>query len=313
LNYRNWGMWALAVGAVGCGGVGKTDESVALPGVGISITVPTGGKLDTSGDGPEIRWAGFSFAARIQLNTRLSDSAAQPLKFEPSGTYDGMTQVVVGGKRYVCWVSAKQEADAKRLQNVCDTLAAASPKAPPGGSAQTVEYEDKSIASLHCTIKIPKGAKTLAEDEYTATYSLPLPDGMSELNISANVASTPSLDQAKRMSTMMGGTIASAKTLPNGYFEVVNDAQGIIQTVNTFAPKFGAKCSGPPSYLTKLIEMCDSVQCGAAQKASVEKPDAKAGPASKAPPAAKAAGATAPAKAAAPAKPAAPAAPGKKK
>jgi hypothetical protein len=294
VKHWNWPVWLLGGATVACGGLGGSDESVSLTsaGVNVSVTLPKGGKLEPSPDDPGVRWAGLSFVASFSLNRRLSIEKAEPLALDQHGTYDAKTPVVVAGQRYVCWVRAKKQLDAERIQRACDALSAASPKAPSeaakSAAAPPIELEDKKVQPIGCSIKLPKGAKTLQEDKYTATYSLPLPGGLYELNVSVNGASTSSLEQAKKTSTMMGGSIESAKQLPNGFFEVITAPEGTIQTVSTFAPKFGAKCSGPTSYLPKLTEICESLSGGTPEKSGVA---AKSAPekSAKAPAAAKAA------------------------
>jgi hypothetical protein len=257
---------AVGIGLVGCGGLGATDAPVSLASAGVNATVdlPTGGKVGTSfSGGAEVRWStGLSFAASFELTQGLSATSNHPLTLDASSTYDAQTPVVVNGKSYTCWVQGKKEAEAKRLQAVCDKLAAASPKVPAGGAPATFELVDQSASAVGCSIKIPKGAKTLMEDKYNTTYSLPLPDGLNELNVSVNQAGAASLDDAKRTATIMSGTAQDAKKLPNGLLEVLLAPEGTLQTVATFLPKFGAKCTGPTANLATLTQMCESLTAG---------------------------------------------------
>jgi hypothetical protein len=266
MTHKTFFVVCLGVGLVGCGGVGAEDESVSLASAGVDVTVSLtkGGKVAAGTEGPEVKWVGMSWNASFILSTTLSPDSNHPVAADPSGAFDALTPVTVDGKKYVCWARAKKEQDAKRIQTACDKLAAASPKEPAGGAAKadspmTFELEEKSAADVGCSIKIPKGAKTLVAGKYNTTYSLPFPDGLNELNVSVNQAGAKSLDDAKRTSTMMGGTVQDAKQLPNELLEVVLAPQGILQTVNTFLPKFGAKCTGPKANLSTLLEMCESL------------------------------------------------------
>jgi hypothetical protein len=195
--------------------------------------------------------------------------------------FEQSTVVVVAGRKFACVVRAKKEDDAKRIQPACDELAKASPALPASpaspaagqaAEAAPIELEVKTAPGFGSSIKIPKGAKTLAEDKYTATYSLVLPDKINELNISMNQAGASDLADAKRTATMMGGTVEDAKTLPSGMQEVVLAPQMGVQTVSVSLPKFGAKCSGPTKFLPQLLEMCESLTPPAGAAAAGAKP-----------------------------------------
>ncbi len=295
---------------VACGSVGSGTEAVSLApaGMNLTLTVPTGGKVEKGEitGNPEIMWKGLSFHASLTLND-LGTLTTHPLAPDERGTFEQSTVVLIAGKPNACVVRAIKEEDAKRIQPACDSLPKPPPPAPAVAADAPIELEVKTASQIGSSIKIPKGAKTLAEDENTATYSLPLPGGLYELNVSLNKAGASDLADAKRTATMLGGTVTDAKTLPNGMQEVVLAPELDIQTVSVSLPKFGAKCAGPTKYLPKLLEMCESLTppAGAAvAKAAPAEAPAKATPGKSAPSKA-AASKAAPAKAGAASKPAA--------
>jgi hypothetical protein len=276
--------------------------------VDLTLTVPTGGKVEKGEitGNPEIMWKGMNFHASLTLND-LGTLETRPLAQDDHGTFEQSTVVLVAGKPNACVVRAIKEEDAKRIQPACDALPKPPPPAPapaPGADAAAIELEVKTAPKIGSSIKIPKGAKTLAEDEYTATYSLPLPGGLNELNVSLNKAGAADLAEAKHTATLLGGTVTDAKTLPNGMQEIVLGPELDVQTVSVFLPKFGAKCAGPSKFLPKLLEMCESLTApggAAGAKAAPAEASGKAAMSKAAP------GKAAPAKAGAASKPAAPA------
>lgn len=270
MTFRRMG-WLLLPALAACGGVGTTDESVALKGAGIDITVdlPKGGKVTSDAKKMEVEWVGLSWAGTFELDKDGVLEKKEALARDPSGAYGAAQPVSINGQRFTCRARAKAKADAERLNAVCEKLAAASLKASPsagpkpapssGTTSPAIELETKSVPGMSCSVKIPKGAKTLAESKYSATYSLPLPGGLLEYNVSVSPTGAKSIAEAKKQATMLNDAVEDAKELGKGRFEVVHPPQGVLQTVHSFTAKCHAKCIGPTKERARVLEMCESL------------------------------------------------------
>lgn len=133
---------------------------------------------------------------------------------------------------------------------------AKAPEAPKG-----IELAEMKDEAWGYAIKMPKGAQELMKDEYGQTYSLVLPDGMNEFNVSIGKVEAASMDDAVGFATTMGGTVADKKEVPGG-FEVVMAPRGPIQEVFVFkkgpTTPLHVKCTGPTGELAKLVEIAES-------------------------------------------------------
>src|SRR5450432_1178680 len=134
---------ALGVGVpalAGCGGVGSADAPVALTitGVDATVSLPTGGKLTSTGSGASVKWAGFGWAATFELNSQRLVAKKTTLAQDSSGAFAVDVPVSIAGQAYTCSARAKTHAVAERLSTACDTLAAAAPASAAGSATSGV-------------------------------------------------------------------------------------------------------------------------------------------------------------------------------
>lgn len=127
-----------------------------------------------------------------------------------------------------------------------------------------ITLENVQGPKMGYTIDIPKGSKTLAKGDMGHTYSLVLPDGMMEYNISLNPIGADSLAQFVRSATMMGQKKIDVKKATAGGFLLVKAPRGA--TIEVWFTKKGktakitAKCFGPKKGKDLLVKICTSLK-----------------------------------------------------
>ncbi len=134
----------------------------------------------------------------------------------------------------------------------------------PKKPSTLVEMHDVSDERLGYTIRIPKQSRQLQRSQLAHTFSLPLPDGLFELNVNLTPAEHGSLDDLARLATMAGQKATDREEiLDDGAFLVVKLPQGPLQEVWLFrrgeTKHVTAKCTGPSGQLKLLLEMCQSL------------------------------------------------------
>ena len=132
-----------------------------------------------------------------------------------------------------------------------------------GAPKTELQLETVKDTTFGFSIAVIKGSQVLAKDSSSQTFSYPLPDGMMEYGVSIGKASVTSRADAERFVTQLGGTVSETKSLSQGFL-VVRTPTGVLQEVFAFSRgktgSVSAKCSGPSRDLSRLVQMCSSLQ-----------------------------------------------------
>jgi hypothetical protein len=120
-------------------------------------------------------------------------------------------------------------------------------------------------ATMGYEIKIPKGASVLQKEAANHTYSLPLPDGLNELNVSLSSAQPGDLANMARLKQDFSQIkVTSEKDVDGGKLMVGAPGELGIQYVMYSKPgrNIGilVTCAGPKSEEALLTEMCSSLK-----------------------------------------------------
>jgi hypothetical protein len=136
---------------------------------------------------------------------------------------------------------------------------------PKAAEPQAVALETKSEPASGFTIEIPRGSKVLLSTPAMHTYSLPLPGGLHEYNVSVTSDTASTLAEAAKKSVgPFGEKVADKKELAPGAYLVVMDPRGVLQEVHGWrkGKKGGvhAKCAGPAAQKDMLAKICESLR-----------------------------------------------------
>ena len=142
------------------------------------------------------------------------------------------------------WVSGKELKQYKRSVIVLETV-----------TDPAMGYE----------MKMPKGAKVLQKEDANHTYSLPLPGGLNELNVSLSSAQPDELANMARLKRNFNQiTVQSEKDVDGGKLMVSAPGDLGIQYVMYSKPGKSTgilvTCAGPKGKEALLTEMCSSLK-----------------------------------------------------
>jgi hypothetical protein len=130
---------------------------------------------------------------------------------------------------------------------------------------QRPTLEPVSDRTMGYEILIPKGAQVLQKEGTNHTYSLPLPDGLNELNVSLSSAEPGELANMVRLKQNFSQIkVQSEKDLDGGKLMVSEPGELGIQYVMYSKPgrNIGilVTCAGPKTEEALLTEMCSSLK-----------------------------------------------------
>jgi hypothetical protein len=148
---------------------------------------------------------------------------------------------------------------------LCSIITAVTATAGCEKKKPPLTLEPVSDATMGYEIKIPKGAQVLQKEAANHTYSLPLPDGLNELNVSLSSAQPGDLANMVRLKQNFSQiTVKSEKDVDGGKLMVSAPGELGIQYVMYSKPgkSIGilVTCAGPKTEEALLTEMCSSLK-----------------------------------------------------
>ena len=133
------------------------------------------------------------------------------------------------------------------------------------GCSKKLTLETVTDPAMGYEIKIPKGATVLQKEASNHTYSLPLPDGLNELNVSLSSAQSGELANMARLKQDFNQIKVKSETDVDGGKLMVG-APGELGIQYVMYSKPGKSigilvtCAGPKSEEALLTEMCSSLK-----------------------------------------------------
>lgn len=125
--------------------------------------------------------------------------------------------------------------------------------------------EPVTDATMGYEIKIPKGAAVLQKEASSHTYSLVLPDGLNELNVSLSSMEPGELPNMVRLKQDFNQMkVQSQKDVEGG--KLIVGAPGMLDVQTVLYSKPGKSigilvtCAGPKDQEALLTEMCSSLK-----------------------------------------------------
>lgn len=114
-------------------------------------------------------------------------------------------------------------------------------------------------------ILLPKGARELSKDDSSHTFSLILPDGDNEINVTISRLEAASLADAINTATMFGANdVLEQRDMDGGGYFIVKGPRLGLQEVWAFRhgrkQPVAAKCTGPASNIAILRAICASLR-----------------------------------------------------
>jgi hypothetical protein len=150
----------------------------------------------------------------------------------------------------------------RTLSLVCSIIACVT---AAGGCSKKLTLETVTDPTMGYEIKIAKGATVLQKEAGNHTYSLPLPDGLNELNVSLSSAQPGELANMARLKQDFSQIkVKSEKDVDGGKLMVGAPGELGIQYVMYSKPgkSIGilVTCAGPTAEEALLTEMCSSLK-----------------------------------------------------
>jgi len=148
---------------------------------------------------------------------------------------------------------------------LCSIIAAVTAAAGCEKKKPPLTLEPVTDATMGYEIKIPKGAQVLQKEASNHTYSLPLPDGLNELNVSLSSGQPGELANMARLKQNFSQiTVQSEKDVDGGKLMIGAPGEMGIQYVMYSKPgkSMGilVTCAGPKTEEAVLTEMCSSLK-----------------------------------------------------